>query len=297
VPHATTDDGVDLYYEEAGSGTAIIFVHEFAGDHRSWEPQLRHFSRWYRCITYAARGFPPSSVPENPESYGQVRAADDIVAVLDAVGVDKSFVVGNSMGGFAALHCALRHPDRTLGALVGGCGYGSHRDLNARFRRESEAVAAAFEKEGSEKMAKWYGVGPARVQYKNKDPRGHAEHVQILAEHHPVGAALTMRRVQVERPMLFEMTDELAACEPPILVVAGDEDNGVLEAGLMLKRIIPRAGLAILPRTGHVANIEEPAAFNSALEHFITGVQNDAWGPRDPRSLSASMTGASSDSM
>lgn len=292
---ATTDDGVELYYEEVGTGTPIIFVHEFAGDHRSWEPQLRHFSRWYRCIVFAARGFPPSSVPTEPESYGQARAADDIAAVLDAAKVDRAFVVGNSMGGFAALHFALRHPDRTLGSLVAGCGYGSHPDVNARFRSESEVVAAAFETEGSEQMSVWYGVGPARVQYEAKDPRGHAEHVQVLSEHDPVGAALTMRQVQVERPMLFEMTDELAACKPPILVVAGDEDNGVLEAGLMLKRTIPRAGLAILPRTGHVSNLEEPTEFNSLLERFITGVQNDAWGPRDPRSLSASMTGASSD--
>jgi pimeloyl-ACP methyl ester carboxylesterase len=292
VPQARTDDDVTLHYEEAGSGTPIVFVHEFAGDHRSWEPQMRHFSRWYRCLVFAARGFPPSSVPTDPAAYGQARAADDIVAVLDAAGVDKAFVVGNSMGGFAALHCALRHPGRTLGALVAGCGYGSHPDANATFRAESENVAAAFEQQGSAGMSSWYGVGPARVQYQNKDPRGHAEHVRILAEHDPVGAALTMRRVQVERPMLFEMTDVLAACEPPVLVVAGDEDNGVLEAGLMLKRTIPRAGLAIIPRTGHVSNIEEPEQFNRLLERFIVGVQNGAWGPRDPRSLTASMTGA-----
>jgi pimeloyl-ACP methyl ester carboxylesterase len=292
VPQARTDDDVTLHYEEAGSGTPIVFVHEFAGDHRSWEPQMRHFSRWYRCLVFAARGFPPSSVPTDPAAYGQARAADDIVAVLDAAAVDKAFVVGNSMGGFAALHCALRHPGRTLGALVAGCGYGSHPDANATFRAESENVAAAFEQQGSAAMSSWYGVGPARVQYQNKDPRGHAEHVRILAEHDPVGAALTMRRVQVERPMLFEMTDVLAACEPPVLVVAGDEDNGVLEAGLMLKRTIPRAGLAIIPRTGHVSNIEEPEQFNRLLERFIVGVQNGAWGLRDPRSLSASMTGA-----
>jgi pimeloyl-ACP methyl ester carboxylesterase len=294
VPYARTDDGVDLYYEEAGTGTAIIFVHEFAGDHRSWEPQMRHFSRWYRCLVFAARGFPPSSVPTDPQAYGQTRAADDIVAVLDAAGVDRAYVVGNSMGGFAALHCALRHPARTLGSVVGGCGYGSHPDTNPTFRSESENIAAAFEREGSAGVATWYGVGPARVQYQNKDPRGHAEHVRVLAEHDAVGAALTMRRVQIERPLLFEMTDELAACAPPVLVVAGDEDNGVLEAGLMLKRTIPRAGLAIVPRTGHVSNLEEPEVFNRLLEQFLTGVVNGAWGTRDPRALTSSMTGAPS---
>lgn len=295
MPYARTDDGIDLYYEEAGRGTAIIFVHEFAGDHRSWEPQMRHFSRWYRCLVFAARGFPPSTVPTEAEAYGQARAADDIVAVLDAAGVDRAYVVGNSMGGFAALHCALRHAQRTRGAVVAGCGYGWHPDLNATFRSESEKIAEAFEREGSESVSEWYGVGPARVQYQNKDPRGHAEHVRVLAEHDALGAAMTMRQVQVRRPMLFDLRDELAACRPPVLVVAGDEDNGVLEAGLMLKRTVPRAGLAIIPRTGHVSNIEEPAQFNGLLERFITGVENEAWGPRDPRSLSASMTGAKSD--
>ena len=65
MPTLTTDDGVKLYYEEAGSGAPIVFVHEFGGDHRSWEPQLRHFSRRYRCVAYNARGYPPSDVPQD----------------------------------------------------------------------------------------------------------------------------------------------------------------------------------------------------------------------------------------
>src|SRR5882762_10277402 len=87
---ATTDDGVRLYYEETGSGSPIIFVHEFAGDHRSWELQLQHFGRRYRAITYAARGYPPSDVPEDPASYSQNRAADDILAVLDHLAIPKA---------------------------------------------------------------------------------------------------------------------------------------------------------------------------------------------------------------
>ncbi|MGE0218995.1 alpha/beta fold hydrolase [Mycolicibacterium sp.] len=292
MPYAATDDGCRLYYEEAGTGTVIVFVHEFGGDHRSWEPQMRHFSRWYRCITYAARGFPPSDVPTDPQRYGQARAAADIGAVLDAVGVEKAYVVGNSMGGFAALHFALSQPQRCLGAVVAGCGYGADPARNATFRAESAVVAEAFEREGAQQMSTWYGVGPARVQFQAKDPRGHAEHVAVLAEHDAVGAALTMRNVQIPRPLLFEMTDELSRCEPPVLIIAGDEDNGVLEADLMLKRTIPRCGLAILPRTGHVSNLEEPALFNLFVERFLLGVGNDAWTPRDRRAMSSSMTGA-----
>ncbi|KWX68276.1 alpha/beta fold hydrolase [Mycobacterium sp. NAZ190054] len=292
MPYAPTDDGFRLYYEEAGAGIPMVFVHEFGGDHRSWEPQMRHFSRWYRCITFAARGFPPSDVPADPAHYSQGRAAADIAAILDGAGVDKAYVVGNSMGGFAALHFALRMPERCIGAVVAGCGYGADPAINPTFRAESALIADAFENEGSQSLSRWYGVGPARVQFEAKDPRGHAEHVRILAEHDPVGAALTMRNVQITRPMLFEMTEELRRCETPVLIIAGDEDNGVLEADLMLKRTIPRAGLAILPRTGHVSNIEEPALFNHFVERFVLGVSNGTWTPRDPRSISASMTGA-----
>jgi pimeloyl-ACP methyl ester carboxylesterase len=292
VSIAVADDGVRLYFEETGTGDPIVFIHEFAGDHRSWEPQVRHFARQYRCLVFAARGYPPSDVPRDLGSYGQDRAVADIAAVLDAAGIEKAFLVGNSMGGFSALHFALQHPDRTVGAVVAGCGYGAHPDKEPGFRAESEKVAVAFDTEGSAGMSQWYGVGPARVQFQNKDPRGHAEHVQVLAEHDAVGAALTMRGVQMTRPSLYAMADALAGCRAPVLVVAGDEDNGVLETDLMLKRTIPRCGLAILPRSGHVTNLEEPVLFNAVVERFFAAVEHDKWGPRDPRSLSTSTTGA-----
>ena len=292
MPTAVADDGVCLYYEETGDGTPLVFLHEFAGDHRSWEPQVRHFSRSYRCVVVAARGFPPSQVPTDPAAYGQNRAVADVINVLDAAGIGAAFVIGNSMGGFTALHLALRHPDRTIGAAVAGCGYGAHPDKAASFRAESEKVAIAFEAEGSEAMARWYGVGPARVQFLAKDPRGHAEHVRVLTEHDAVGAANTMRGVQKGRPSLYAMQEQLASCEAPVLVIAGDEDNGVLETNLMLKRTIPRCGLAIFPKSGHVTNLEEPGLFNSFVQSFLTAVEHGKWGERDPRALSTSTTGA-----
>ena len=109
---ATAGDGVRLYYEEAGKGDVMIFVHEFAGDHRSFEPQMRYFSRRYRCITFAARGYPPSDVPADADQYGQKIAATDILAVLDHVGVERAHIVGLSMGAFATLHAGFDFPNR-----------------------------------------------------------------------------------------------------------------------------------------------------------------------------------------
>lgn len=288
---AKTSDDVALYYEEHGEGKPLLFIHEFAGDHRSWSPQIHHFSRRYRCIVYGARGFPPSDVPTELADYSQLRAVDDALTFLDAANAATAHVVGNSMGGFTALHLGLRHADRVTALVVSGCGYGAHPSVELTFRVESERIATAFESEGSAGVAEWYGFGPARVQYQNKDPHGHDEHVQLLREHSAIGAALTMRGVQMTRPSLYAMHDELSALDVPVLIIAGDEDDGVLETDLMLKRTLPRCGLAVLPRSGHVTNLEEPILFNQLTEQFFNQVEHGRWGPRDPRSLSSSITG------
>lgn len=288
---ATSGDGVRLHLEETGEGRPILFIHEFAGDHRSWEPQIRSFSRRYRCITYAARGYPPSDVPSDPRAYSQDLAVADAVAVLDAAGIDRADLVGISMGAFSALHVGLRHPERARSLVIAGCGYGAHPDVRESFRDESEAIAAAFEAEGATGIAPTYAVGPARVQFQNKDPRGWAEFARLLTEHSTEGSALTMRGVQRERPSLYDLADELRALRVPTLLIVGDEDEGCLDANLMLKRTISTSGLAVLPRTGHTANLEEPELFNRLVGDFLTLVEGGRWGPRDPRSIAGSLTG------
>ena len=102
MPHIAARDGTRLYYEEAGQiadfGTPVVFVHEYAGDYRTWEPQMRHFSRSHRCITYSQRGYPPSDIPEDGARYSQDIARDDVIAVMDALKIDKAHIVGHSMG-------------------------------------------------------------------------------------------------------------------------------------------------------------------------------------------------------
>src|ERR1700737_2680932 len=139
MPHVTSDDGVKLYYEETGSGTPVLFVHEFAGDYRSWEQQVRHFARRYRCIVYNARGYPPSDVPSDVESYSQDRARDDIRALLDGLKLDNAHIVGLSMGGFAVLHFGFTYPDRARSLVIAGCGYGAAPDKRAHFADEATA--------------------------------------------------------------------------------------------------------------------------------------------------------------
>lgn len=280
---ALTDDGVRLYYEEAGTGEAIVFVHEFAGRHWSWEPQIRYFSRRHRCIVYAARGYPPSDVPEEVERYSQARAAADIGAVMDAAGTPRAHIVGLSMGAFATLHFGLDQPARALSLVCAGIGYGAHKDHEAQFREQAEEVAQAFETQGSSRFAPTYGSAAARVQYEAKDPRGYAELVARLAEHSARGAANTQRGVQAKRPSLYDLEGRLAQLAVPTLIIAGDEDDQTLLPGIYLKRTIPASGLLVLPKTGHAINLEEPEAFNRAVAEFLAQVTAGRWGPRDPR--------------
>jgi pimeloyl-ACP methyl ester carboxylesterase len=280
MPELTTDDGVKLYYEESGSGAPIVFVHEFAGDWRTWEPQLRHFSRRYRCIAYNARGYPPSDVPEDVERYSQQRARDDILGVLDALGIERAHIVGNSMGGFAALHFGMAYSPRALSLVVAGCGYGAQPDQYRNFQAQSRELAQTMLDKGMTHVAFTYGHNPSRLQLKEKDPLGFDEFIRYFSEHSARGSANTMLGYQARRPSLYDLTAEMARITAPTLVVAGDEDDAVLEPSLLMKRTIPTAGLVVMPNSGHMTNLEDPALFNRLLEDFFHQVESGRWSPR-----------------
>jgi pimeloyl-ACP methyl ester carboxylesterase len=281
MPSLNTDDGVKLYYEETGSGTPIVFAHEFAGDYRTWEPQVRHFARRYRCITFNARGYPPSDVPKEVQSYSQQRARDDIRCVLDALGIERSHIVGNSMGGFATLHFGMVHSPRALSLVVAGCGYGAHPSQYKQFQEQAYSLAKSMLEQGMSQLAATYGHGPARTQLRDKDPRGFAEFIRAFSEHSAQGSANTQLGCQARRPSLYDLTADMARIEAPVLIVAGDEDEPTLEPSLFMKRAIRTAALAVLPRTGHMHNLEEPGLFNRLLEDFFHQVETGRWTRRD----------------
>ncbi|MSO91816.1 MAG: alpha/beta hydrolase [Rhodospirillales bacterium] len=275
--------GVKLYYEVTGKGRPIIFVHEFAGDCRSWEPQVRYFSRLYRCITFNARGYPPSDVPKKQAAYGQDISTDDVAAVLSHLKIEKSHVVGLSMGAHMAVNFAIRHPRRTRSIVVAGAGFGSIAEKRKEFIAVIENNARTFEREGAARIAKAQGLGPLRIQFRSKDPRGWEEFVAQYAEHSAEGSARTQRGVQKARPSLYRMERKIRRIAAPALIITGDEDEPCLEPSLFLKRVIPRAGLWIFPKSGHAVNLEEPDWFNEACHDFFALVEQGRWDKRDPR--------------
>ena len=265
-------DGVRLATASTGTGTPVVFIHELAGDMRNWEPQVQAFSRRHRCLTFNARGYPPSDVPTDPLAYSQALAIGDLVAVLRHHGVERAHVVGLSMGGYAALNFALAHPDKTLSVVAAGTGHGSDPRTRDEFLAGTAALADRIESLGLEVGGHDYLHGPTRRRFREKHPDGFAEFNRQFAEHSALGTALTIRGCQLQRPTLQELEPQLSRLSVPTLVIAGDDDDPCLAAGVYLKRTIPDARLCVLPRTTHTVNLEEPDAFDRVVLDFLADV-------------------------
>lgn len=286
MPHATTRDDVRIYFEEAGTGTPIIFLHEFAADYTNWEPQMRYFSRGHRCITYSARGYTPSDVPDG-EVYSFAHFYTDTLAVLDHLGIDRAHLVGLSMGAYSSLQIGLNDPKRALSMTLAGVGSGSELEALDKWRQQCRANAEQFDTIGSAEVAKVTREAPSRIPFLVKDPRGHADFYAALARHDATGSARTMRGFQGGRPSIYTMTDAIRGTATPALIICGDEDDPCVGPSLFLKKNLPAAGLAMFPKSGHVLNLEEPALFNATVERFITLVEAGRWPVRDARSVAA----------
>jgi 3-oxoadipate enol-lactonase len=285
MPHALTNDNVRLYFEEAGHGTPIIFLHEFAADHTNWEPQMRYFSRAHRCIAYSARGYTPSEVPPLAEVYTYTHFYTDALAVLDHLKIPKAHFVGLSMGSYSSLQVGLNAPERALSLTLAAVGSGSDLGNLEAFRQQCQANGEQYEKIGAAEVAKATREAPSRIPFLVKDPRGHADFYDALARHDSIGSANTMRGFQGGRPSIYTLTEAIRKVATPSLIICGDEDDNCIEPSLFLKKHLPASGLAMFPKSGHVLNLEEPALFNETLERFIALVEAGRWLARDPRSM------------
>jgi pimeloyl-ACP methyl ester carboxylesterase len=277
MPYAASE-GARLWYEEAGTGHPLLFIHEFGADHRDWNDQLRFFARDFRCIAYSARGYPPSDVPEDPKLYGQDFAVGDAVAVLRHLNIPKAHVVGLSMGAFAALLLGLRHPEMVASLVLAGVGSGSPPGDVAEFRAGSHEKGMALVAEGwGGRLAQETGLSPTRIQLRHKDPMGWDAYMARLAQHSGLGTGLTSQRYQAQRDSIYEWEEKLRQLDLPVLLAVGDEDQPCIETNLWLKTVLPQAGLWMCPRTGHAINLEEPAAFNREVAAFLSAAERGRW--------------------
>jgi len=268
-------NGVDIYYEETGEGFPLIFSHEFAGTYKSWEPQVRFFSRRYRVITYNQRGFPPSGVPERASAYSQDILVEDLYQLLRHLGIGQAYVGGCSMGGNVALNFGLVHPETARALIIVATGAGTTgRDA---FEPRLEQTARQIEAEGWEVLAEFYAKEPNRVQLGRKDPRGYREFIDDLAAHSDKGSVHLIKEVILKRPPLIALEDRMRQCKVPTLIIIGDEDEMCIDPALIMKKNMPGAGLLVLPQTGHAVNLEDPDIFNRAVLDFLTAVEAGKW--------------------
>ncbi len=283
--------GVEIYYEDTGSGYPVVFCHEFAADYRGWDPQVRAFGRSYRCITFSYRGFPPSSVPETPEAYSQDQLIEDLRALVEHLEIKDAHFVGFSMGGSVVLNFAIRYPQLCRTIVVVGAGSGTTN--REQFERDIDRTVELLRERGIEGFAEVYGEGPTRLPFKRKDPHGYAVFRRQLADHSATGQALTMLGVIRQRPTIFALESQLHALDVPTLVIIGDEDEPCVDPAVFMKRHIPSAGLLVLPQSGHAVNLEEPALFNAAVLEFFRLAEADRWARRT--SVTTSMLPAKED--
>ena len=287
MPYAVTSDNVRLYFEEAGQGTPIIFLHEFAADYTNWEPQMRYFSRGHRCIAYSARGYTPSDVPPSADVYTYKHFYSDALAVLDHLKIARAHFVGLSMGSYSSLQIGLNAPERALSLTLAAVGSGSSLENLDAFRKQFRDNAEQYETMGAAEVAKATREAPSRIPFLLKDPRGHADFYDALARHDAKGSANTLRGSQGGRPSIYTLTETIRKVLTPTLIICGDEDDNCIEPSMFLKKHLPASGLAVFPKSGHVLNLEEPALFNETVERFIALAEAGRWRPRDPRSMAA----------
>jgi len=276
MPYAPSNNA-RLFYEETGSGYPIIFVHEFANDYRGWDNQVSWFARHYRCIAFNARGYPPSDVPTSDISYGHEHAVTDIASVMRHLNISKAHVVGLSMGGFATLLFGLRYPGMASALVVAGCGSGSDPESREAYLRAATERINRILADGVSAIVHEAVHDTTRTRLLQKDPKAWDTYLRQLDEHSAVGSARTLRNFQTKRPPVYQLEAELKELNLPVLIVTGDEDEHCLQPSLYLKRVIPNAGLWMVPRTGHAVNLEEPAAFNATLQEFLSAVERGTW--------------------
>ena len=268
-------NGVNIYYEVTGEGYPLVWSHEFGGSYESWETQVRYFTRRYRVITYAARGWPPSDVPSDPEAYSQEHVVNDLYLLLRHLGIDQAHIGGLSMGGSVTLNFGIAHPEMARSLIVAAAGSGtSNRE---EFLANGKVLCDRLVSEGMGAVAADYARSDNRLQLLRKDPQGWEEFHRLLAAHSALGSALTFGGFVMKRPTIYALEDKLRGLQVPTLILTGDEDEPCIEPAIFMKRNIPKSGLSVFPQSGHAINLEEPDLFNRTVLDFLTAVEAGRW--------------------
>ena len=247
-----TRNGVDLHYEDEGGGPAILLTHGFGASARMWRGQAEALRDRYRVISWDMRGHGESASPEDPTAYSEDETVADMAAILDACGEDSAVIGGLSLGGYMSLVFHLRFPGRTDALMLFDTGPG-YNNPKARegWNRFALGRAEAFEARGLDALG---------------------DSAEVRAAQHRSAAGLT----KAARGMLTQrdarVIQSLPAIAVPTLTLAGADDEGFLAAHGYMGANIPGAVSVTIADAGHAVNIDQPAAFNEAVEAFLASL-------------------------
>jgi pimeloyl-ACP methyl ester carboxylesterase len=276
MPHVTASDGTKLYYESTGpdgdKGPAIVFVHELAGSHRSFDAQVAALKGNYRCVVYNARGYPPSDIPWSVDSYSQEHAASDIADLLDGLSIGNAHVAGVSMGSASALQFALKHPHRVRSLILCAIGTGSDQSKE-EFEGAIEGMAQQVEKLGLHKYGENFANSPNRKTLRDNNPKEYDAFLEQYSSGSVLGMTNTMRGVQKRRAPLYVHKDRVASLQTPTLVVVGEKDAPCRKPSEFLRDTMPSAKLEVVEGAGHAVNLEKPAVYNRLVNEFLDSVE------------------------
>ena len=245
-------DGVNIYYEERGSGPAVLLSHGYSASARMWKGQMNALSDRYHVIAWDMRGHDRSDSPENPALYSHEATVADMAAILDACGAQRAVIGGLSLGGYMSLAFNLAHPDRVAALMLFDTGPGYKKDgPREEWNKMAGSMANALERKGLEAM----GSG-----------------AEVMLSHHRSAQGLA----HAARGMLAQsdgrVIESMPSIKVPTLVLAGAKDVQFLAATDYMAAKIPGAEKVILEGAGHAANIDQPEAFNAAVQKFLDRV-------------------------
>lgn len=245
-------DGVEIYYEDHGQGTAVLLTHGYCATSRMWHGQVKALGDEYRILPWDLRGHGRSDSPEDVEAYSEAVAVEDMAAILDACGVERAVVGGLSLGGYLSLAFWRAHPERVRALLLFDTGPGyKNAEARAGWNRSAEERARAFEEKGLEALG------------------GGAE---VRISQHRSAQGLARAALGTLRQFDARVIESLPQIDVPTLVLVGEKDRPFLAATQYMARKIPGATHVVLPGAGHAANIDQPESFNEAVRGFLSQV-------------------------
>jgi 3-oxoadipate enol-lactonase len=256
--------GGRLFYEEAGSGDALVLIHGNAGDRRHWDDRFLQLARSYQVIRYDVRGYGRSSVPVEGQAYTD---HEDLRALLDQLGISQAHLAGWSMGCGIAVDFALAHPERTASLIAVGpwvSGYASPAadQMFAGFR----AVAAAASRGPEAAVAAWMGA-PFFASTIRESVAGE-EFARIAADYSWWAFSHRSPRRSLDPPAV----GRLETIKAPMLILTAEHDiPACREIASLLARRVPTSRLVDLPATGHLLHMENPEGFNEVVGEFLRG--------------------------